>query len=258
MGLPVLRAIFLGTGIFYLVLAVGFGLRLPAVTALWLWEDTRLSHLFIASVLAALSAGAFWTAWSGHVRAAAPSLTGLSLAFLASGLYLMALVRDGTAPQVLPHALGYLLATVIAWLLLAAMRDQPPDARPITALVRWSCVLYAITLATAGAALVARFPNVFPWPLSPGSSVVFGFTFLGLAAVYALTALRGGAGAATVAMAGFLAYDIVLLPPFLGHFANVTPERLPSLTIYTAVLVYSAVVAAHYLLTERSVRMRPA
>lgn len=253
-----LRVIFLGTGLAYLVLAIGFSARLPAATGLWLWTDTRLSHLFVGSVLAALAAGALWIAWSRHIRAAVPSLVGLSVAFVATGMYLFFLERTGTEPHVLPHALGYMLAAVLAWVMLAAMRGEPPDDKPITPLVRWSCRLYAVTLAAAGAALVARFPNVFPWPLSPGSSTVFGFTFLGLAVVYALTARRGGAGAATVAMSGFLAYDIVLLPPFLVHFSAVAPEKLPSLSVYTAVLVYSAVVAAHHLLTEPSVRSRVA
>jgi hypothetical protein len=38
---------------------------------------------------------------------------------------------------------------------------------------------------------------------------------------------------------GFLAYDLVLIIPFLQHFANVRPEMLLSLTIYTAVVSYS-------------------
>lgn len=49
----------------------------------------------------------------------------------------------------------------------------------------------------------------------------------------------------------FLAYDLVLIGPFLGHFANVKPEQRMSLILYTTVLIYSGAVAVYYLLIDR-------
>ena len=102
----------------------------------------------------------------------------------------------------------------------------------------------------AGTGLVARYQTIFPWPLSPESSTIFGLTFLGLSVIYALTAAHGQRGAGMVAMAGFLVYDLVLLPPFFSHFGGVVPERMTSLVLYVAVLLYSAAVAVWFICSE--------
>lgn len=57
-------------------------------------------------------------------------------------------------------------------------------------------------------------------------------------------------------LAGFLAYDIVLLPPFLTRLPSVAPEYRVSLIIYTAVLVYSALIAGYYLFLHPETRLR--
>ena len=52
----------------------------------------------------------------------------------------------------------------------------------------------------------------------------------------------------------FLAYDLVLIVPYLLHFALARPEQLPSLLINTLVLVYSGTLAIYYLLVKQSTR----
>jgi len=54
----------------------------------------------------------------------------------------------------------------------------------------------------------------------------------------------------------FLAYDIVLIFPFLLHFTTVSSARLPSLIVNTIILVYSGVVALYYLLIKKETRSR--
>jgi len=53
---------------------------------------------------------------------------------------------------------------------------------------------------------------------------------------------------------GFLAYALILILPFLAHFATVEPEHRLSLTIYTGVLIYSGALAIFYLLIYRPTR----
>ena len=53
---------------------------------------------------------------------------------------------------------------------------------------------------------------------------------------------------------GFLAYDLVLLPPFLGYFETVYEAHRLSLSVYTVVLLYSAVLACYYLFVDRRTR----
>jgi hypothetical protein len=52
----------------------------------------------------------------------------------------------------------------------------------------------------------------------------------------------------------FLAYDLVLIVPYLLHFTLVRPELMPSLLVNTLVLVYSAALAIYYLLVKKETR----
>ena len=54
----------------------------------------------------------------------------------------------------------------------------------------------------------------------------------------------------------FLAYDIVLIVPFLLHFITVSPARLPSLIVNTIILVFSGALALYYLLIKKETRFR--
>ena len=54
---------------------------------------------------------------------------------------------------------------------------------------------------------------------------------------------------------GFLAYDLVLIAPFLMHFATVDPVLRNNLVVYVTVLVYSGGLAAYYLFVERRTRV---
>jgi hypothetical protein len=71
--------------------------------------------------------------------------------------------------------------------------------------------------------------------------------FLGLSLNYFYVGLGNRWGDAKVSLIGFLAYDLVLIVPFLQHFSRVRPEHWISLVIYTAVLIYSGALAAYYL-----------
>ena len=57
-------------------------------------------------------------------------------------------------------------------------------------------------------------------------------------------------------MAGFLAYDLVLLASFLEHFGAARGGSLVSLIIYVAFLVYSGALASYYLFASNATRIR--
>lgn len=245
----VLRTILLAAGAAYATLTIGFIQGMPWALALWPWPDTPLSYRFVGAITAALAVGALYAGFTGALRAVAGSLAGLVLIYGAAAALFLRLAQGPAALPTLPHAAVAALTAAAALILLVAVRRQPAAA-PDTALPRLvvvSCVGFAVGLAGAGTALVAAAPWVFPWPLSPQSSILFGIIFLGLATIYAEAAWSGARGAGIVTMAGFLLYDLVLLPPFLTRFTTVAPERLLSLTLYTAVLIYSAAVAIWFL-----------
>jgi len=57
-------------------------------------------------------------------------------------------------------------------------------------------------------------------------------------------------------LAGFLAYDIVLIVPFLQRLPTVAPEHRIGLYLYTAVVTYSGLLAIYYLFVHRRTRVR--
>jgi hypothetical protein len=71
---------------------------------------------------------------------------------------------------------------------------------------------------------VMRTARVFPWPLQPLSSVLYGCMFLGFAANYSYAALWGRMADAKVSLLGFFVYDVVLIVPFIRHFAVVADD----------------------------------
>lgn len=246
-----LRLILTSAGAVYAGLAIGFTLRAGWAAALWPWPETPLSLTFIGAICAALAVGALWSGLSGDVGAIGGSLAALTVIYGASGAYLLAMWLEGASVGL--HAIVALATALVSALLWRTLPAPAPG--PVTPrIVRVASWVFAAALAGAGAALIARAPAVFPWPLSPPSSFLFGAIFLGLSLAYADAAWRGSSGAARVTLAGFLVYDLILLPPFLRHFGTVPDAHRLSLTLYTAVLLASAVLALWYFLPRRGVR----
>jgi len=117
------------------------------------------------------------------------------------------------------------------------------DVRPSPPVVRTSFLVFSVALFTATAMLLARRPIVFPWPLKPDSSVMFGFLFLASAIYFFDGWLRPSAANASGQLLGFLVYDIVLIPPYLHHWSKTLGGFRVSLVIYLIVLFWSAALA---------------
>ena len=94
-------------------------------------------------------------------------------------------------------------------------------------------------LIVAGTAL-AFHADIFPWDLGDETSVIFGFIYLGAAAYFVWGFLHPSWPNATGQLIGFLAYDLVLIGPFVDQFDDVSGGKLTSLIVYTAFVVYSA------------------
>ena len=140
---------------------------------------------------------------------------------------------------------AFLFARSIAW---ADPRSMPPP-------VRLSFGAFAIILIGAGVALLVH-ASIFPWRLGPETSVMFGLIFLGAATYFIYGALDPHWGNAVGQLAGFLAYDLVLLAPFFEHFSTAQGGSLVSLIIYVAFLVYSGTLASYYLFASKATRIR--
>ena len=120
--------------------------------------------------------------------------------------------------------------------------------------VRLSFGAFAAILTGAGVALLLR-ASIFPWQLGPETSVMFGLIFLGAATYFIYGALDPHWGNAVGQLAGFLAYDLVLLAPFFEHFNTAHSGSLVSLIIYVAFLVYSGTLASYYLFASKATQI---
>lgn len=227
-----------------LALTAGFVLQAPWALWLWPWPDGRLSYLWVGSILAAVALPILWIGAKGELAAMRAGALDFALSFAGIAAFLTWLhPAEGLTPWVVGAWLA-LAANLAIWL---AVRRLPfRDTRPVPGLVRGAFLALGLVLIGVGTALLLCLPAVFPWPLKPETSVLIGWVFLG-AAVYLLHGfvypLRGNVSGQ---LAGFAAYDLVLLVPFIQHFETVKPEHLPSLAVFTGVLVATLLLAIYY------------
>lgn len=245
----VFRALAAVAGVASLVVTAGFLAGWAPVTSLWpfIAEETRLGHLFLASIAIAIAMPVLWVAASGSLRSAAAGALDLAVMFGAMAAYLLSLERPGLVDD----GVGSAVAAVAMLGVFAYTQRRPwSDPRPMPRLVWVAFVVFAVVLTVVGTQLVRQTPGIFPWPLAPESSVMYGFIFYGAAVYFLVGAIERRRAAATGQLLGFLAYDLVLIGPFLWRFGEVPPTHLPSLVVYTGVVVVSGILAVFYLSQE--------
>jgi len=247
------RYILIISGVLVLVAGLGFAFQSPVVTVIWPWPDGRFSYLFIGSILAAVSAAMIWIGWSGEWGALpAGSLNVLVIALTTTGYFFY--MSTNNRPELLPYGVASAASIIASAAAFLQTRKIPlGDERPTPALVRISFGIFVASLLVAGGGLVMHLP-IFPWDVKPDSSVIFGCIFLGDAFYFLYGLLKPRWHNAHGQLLSFLAYDLVLIYPFLMLFRTVKPEHLPSLAIYTAVLVYSGAIAIYFLFINPETR----
>jgi hypothetical protein len=249
------RVALIGAGLASLVLTAGFFWRWDWATDLWPWPDTRLSFVFLAAILAAIGLPCLWIGLSCELRAIEAGALDLAVTYAGMVAYVIALAGDPGQPELGGYiavfaALGFFSLAAYLW----SRRIPRRDPRPMPAPVRISFAGLACALIAFGTALLFG-AEVFPWQLSEESSVMFGLIYLG-AAVYFLHGIaRPSWSNAAGQLIGFLAYDLVLIGPFLGHFDDASGGQLTSLWIYTGVVVYTACLAVYYVFLQDETRL---
>jgi hypothetical protein len=254
-----LRYVCVFLGVALLVFAAGYVFQVPWATSTWPWPDSRLSYIFVGSIQAAIAAAVIWIALSGEWAALAAGA--LNMMFMAGGMaiFLFELAaRDEGGLLWVYAAWCAVFALLNLGILFWSRRYAIRDPRPTPPLVRISFVGFAAILLVVGVMLLMRAPNVFPWPLDSRSSVMFGWIYIGAACYFLYAVVHPRWHNARAQLWGFLAYDAVLIPPFLAHFADVEPGHVLSLVIYMTVLIYSAALAIYYLFVNRATRSRTA
>jgi hypothetical protein len=251
----IIRALFVSGGIIFLILTLGFFFQLPWATSLWPWPDGRLSHIFIAAITAAIAAPMIWIGLSGEFGAARGGAISLGIVAAGTALYLFYLYTRSSDQHILIAAIIFAIFVPLNLLIYFWCRKIPiRDQREKPLIVEFSFMLFVIMLILVSSALIRQAPRVFPWSLKPESSLIFGLLFIG-ALFYFLTALRMPKWhSARGQLLGFLAYDLVLIGPFLVQFNTTEPSHKTSLLIYTLVLAYSSLLAIYFLFINKTTR----
>jgi len=241
-------------GLGVLAVAAGFVLQIPLATSLWPWQDGRYSYLFIGSILAAASAAMLWTGWTGETGALPAGSLNIFVIAATTSVYFFQLALLENRSNLLPFGSAALFTAIFSGAaFLWSHRFSFDDPRPTPLLVRISFGIFIVTLFLAGGALLFRTP-IFPWGLNPDSSVIFGCIFIGDAFYFLYGLLRPRWENALGQLLSFLAYDLVLIGPFLTLFQTVKPEHFVGLIIYIAVLIYSGALAVYFLFINSKTR----
>ena len=147
------------------------------------------------------------------------------------------------SPRLWPYAVVFAVAGAgSAFAVVATRHATWRDPRPMPALVRHSFAAFTLILLVVGTALVCQ-ADIFPWTLPAEASVMFGLVYLGAAVYFLYGFLRPRWANAVGQLAGFLAYDLVLIAPFLEHFGVAHNGNLISLVAYIAFVLYSGALA---------------
>jgi hypothetical protein len=251
----ILRIVLIIVGMLSLILAVGFCLQLPWAVRLWPWADSFSPYLFLGSITTATAASLLWIGLSGELRSAAGGALHLTVFYagLASSLFLLS--QQGSDQNLLTGAFVCAAGALVSLAMFVWFRRYPlRESRPMPLPVRISFGMFVLVLVLAGSGILLHIPNVFAWKLHPTSSALLGWFFLGAACYFLYGLVHPSWQKACGQLWAFLAYDLVLIVPYLLHFALVRPEQLPSLLVNTLVLLYSGALAIYYLLVKKATR----
>ncbi len=207
---------------------------------------TPLTFIFISSIFAAAAASTLWVAATENYG----GLAGIGLDYLVILLPVAVLSFQLAASTGDPKMTAYGIACVFEALFglgmfLWSVRIPIDSTIPMPKPVRWSFVVFIVVLLVVSIRMIAGVSNVIPWKITPDLSVVIGWMFLGAAMYFIYALLRPSWLNSAGQLAGFLAYDIVLIVPFLTRLPTAPPEFRTGLAIYTAVIIYSGLLASY-------------
>ncbi len=250
------RTAFVIVGSLSFILTVGLYLHMPLVTGILPRTGSYPIHIFLAAITASITASLLWIGFSGELGAVAGGAIDLAVFYIGLTIFQVLSPQDGSQRQLVGVFLCLAAAIVSLGIFLRFRRYPIEDRRPMPLPVRVSFGVFVAVLLLVGSAILLRVPNVFAWTLNPMSSALIGCFFLGSSCYFLYGLLFQHWHTACGQLWSFLAYDLVLIVPFLLHFATVSSAQQPSLIVNTVILVYSAALALYYLLLKKETRFR--
>lgn len=244
---PGARFALIAAAVALLRFAAGFVFREPWATDTWPFPYAGgISHIFIASIMAAGAASLLSCALLRDPRA----MVGVGIDAVVINAPIAFLIL--TADEVPSRLFGIgAAATALAGLAAAGWfrRYAWRDTRPTPIPVRLAFAVFVLALWVFGGAMAAGgawSTRILPWEVPPEVARIYGWTFLGASTYFLYSLLVPVWSNAAAQLLAFLAYDLVLIPPFIAHFQHVTPDRLPNHIAYCAAVATSAILAIVY------------
>lgn len=252
------RTLLIIGGVLMLMLAAGFFWQQPMALELWLWpEDSALNKYFVAAMQAAIAAAMLWTGFSGELAALAAGALNLAVMMVGLVITLIPLARHDEYMGLAGYIIGMAIFVIFNLFLLVWSAGLPiRDPRPMPGFVKIAFGIFIAFLLAVGVALVLARPQIMPWNVGK-TGVIFGWMFLSDAFYFAYPLWRGRWSLARAPLWSFLAYDLVLIGPFVSRLlgqAAIPEWAWPNLIVYTLVLVFSGAVAVYYLLINPATR----
>jgi hypothetical protein len=239
------------------LLAIAFFVQVPLVVDLWPFEGTTpLTFMFVSSIYLAAAACTFWAAATKNYAA----LAGIGLDYLVMltpvSFLLLQMAANAGSLQLTVYGIAFALAALFGLALFLWAARLPLDRTlAMPGLFRASFGVFILALFGVDGSLVLKAPNIIPWTITPQLSVVIGWMFLGAMTYFIYALVRPSWVNAAGQLAAFLAYDVVLIVPFLTRLPTVAPEHRISLIVYTLVVSYSGLLAIYYLFLHKPTRL---
>jgi len=235
---------------------VGFFFLQGWATSLVPWELNRMAGIFLSSICIAFSLPMLWIALSQEYAGLAGGAVNFAIIFGGFSTFSFSVYAATSRQPVLLFGVITLIGFLVTLgLIYFGFQHKFKDVRPTPVLVRVSFLAFFINLVYSGAQLALSKPGVFPWELTHQQSVLYGWIFLGASTYFLYGFLRPVLGNAHGQLLGFLAYDLVLIVPYIGLFFRDEPIFVPNLVYYITVLVYSGSLGIYYLFMNKGTRI---
>jgi len=244
--------IFVSAGQFFF--AVAFFFQWSFATDLWPFPGTTpLTFIFVASIFAAAAAPTLWVAINQRYDLLAG--IGLDYLMILAPMTVILFQRSasgeaGMAIYGIVCLLGALFGLV---LFIWNMRISMKKTLSMPGFVKGAFVFFIIALLIVSTRLLLQIPTI-PWALTPELSLLIGWMFIGAAFYFVYGLLRPDWMNAAGQLLGFLAYDIVLIVPFIKRLSNTPAEQMNGMIVYTLVVFLSGLLAVYYLFLSPKTR----
>jgi hypothetical protein len=263
------RLIALMLAILLLAASVASYARVESARDVWPWRDQAMTDRFVAAYLVAFAGSLLWVVVTGELAAFAGIAVTVGVNALGMAIYLGYKATLGGSGGLTLHVLamiGLLGVAVLVFRRFGSLKPKRLIATPKPIMI--GMVVYPIVLLSAAVRLILQQRNVFPWDPRPEWSTIIGLGLVGSAAFFAYGAFRTGWTHAGAQFAGFLAYDLVLIFPYVrmlregdgssgsslygssGSTVNEGP-----LTLFLVAIGTSALLAVWYLFIDRETRI---